>query len=257
MAIQNEITLEEQALAVQKGDREQLSELLRRTDRWAWKTALRYTQTAQRYGGLDLDDLHQAALLGIWAAVDTFAPERGSFLHWSAYYMRKEIRDLLGIRSGKERTEYHCQSLDAPLSDDGGTLADLLPDPETAALPDMVATQDTLDCVRQAVRETGADLVEAVLFWGYTLAELAQARGVAWDALQRQYNRQMRQVRNTRAMRHLWMEYAVNQATPWYLHKGAQAAQWESSTERVAMIRERLRGGVSRDTIEPTAGGEG
>lgn len=244
MAKQPSIPLDDLALSIQRGGRAQLPELLRRIDRWAWKTALRYAPLCHRYGGVDLDDLHQAALIGAMAAVDGYSLEQGSFLHWAAYFMRREIRAALGIRSSKERAEYHCQSMDAPLTEDGVTLADLLPDPEAVPLPDYVATQDALRRIRQTVADTGADVVEAVLFQGRTRAELAQERGVKYEAVRRAYDRQMRQVRHSRELRLLRREYAIDRETPWYLHKGAQAAQWESSTERVAIIRERLREGL-------------
>lgn len=241
---QSQTTLEDLATAIQHGGREQLTELIRRTDRWAWRLSIKYTPQCALYGGVDLDDLHQAALIGILAAVDTFSPERGGFLTWATYYMRKEIREALGIRSSKERVEYHCRSLDAPLSEDGGTLADLLPDVGSVPLPEHVATQDVLRVFRQAIEEAEADLVEAVLFRGCTMMQLAEDRGTTREDIQRKYNRQMRKVRYLPAVRRLQREYDIDQATPWYLHKGKQAAQWESSTERVAMIRERIRGGL-------------
>ena len=50
---------------------------------------------------VDMEDLQQAAFLGVMQARKAYDPEKAPFGTYVGYYARNEIRALLGIRNGK------------------------------------------------------------------------------------------------------------------------------------------------------------
>ena len=58
-------------------------------------------QQAARYKGLaELEDLQQEAILALYAAVDYYDPERGSFLSVAALWIRKQLQQYVDQNSG-------------------------------------------------------------------------------------------------------------------------------------------------------------
>ena len=58
-------------------------------------------QQAARYKGLaELEDLQQEAILALYAAVDHYDPERGSFLSVAALWIRKQLQQYVDQNSG-------------------------------------------------------------------------------------------------------------------------------------------------------------
>ena len=242
------MTNEELAQASAQGDMDKLAALLEANRGWVYKVAGRYCGFARVNAGLDLDDLQQAAALGMIEAARGYDAGKGSFLTWATYYMRREIREALGLR-GRERAEYHTRSLNAPLTEDGQTLADLLDDPGAEDLADRAARQDAVRIMLEAIRDTGADLVQAWLE-GRKLAGLARERGEPPHKIRAAYNRQLARLRCWPPVARLWREYQVDKATPFYLHVGKERAQFTSSVEQLAMIREKLAAEIGRYSPE-------
>lgn len=238
------MTNEELAQAAAQGDMDAMAALLEANRGWVYKVAGRYCGFARVNRGADLDDLQQAAALGMIEAARDYDASRGAWLTWATYYMRREIRGALGLL-GRDRAEYHTRSLDAPLTEDGQTLADLLDDPGAEDLADRAARRDAVRIMLEAIRDTGADLVQARLE-GRTLADLAQERGEPPHKTRAAYNRQITQLRRWPPVTRLWREYQLDKATPYYLQVGKERAQFTSSVEQLAMIRERLAAEIDR-----------
>ena len=90
-------------------------------ERWARYWAKRYSWACSWRHDIDADDLAQAAFMGILAAEKTFSERAGkSFKAWSVFYIRQEIRALLGIRDG--RLKEQPVSLDSRVAGDDETL---------------------------------------------------------------------------------------------------------------------------------------
>lgn len=112
-------------------------------------------------------------------------------------------------------------------------------------MADRAARRDAVRIMLEAIRDTGADLVQARLE-GRTLADLAQERGEPPHKTRAAYNRQVTQLRRWPPVGRLWREYQLDKATPYYLQVGKERAQFTSSVEQLAMIRERLAAEIDR-----------
>ena len=78
---------------------------------------------ARRYSridtAVDTDDLIQAGYMGLVEAERTFDASKGkSWAGWAAYYIRRAMREAVGINTTRERAHLHTVSLDEPLGDD-------------------------------------------------------------------------------------------------------------------------------------------
>ena len=126
------VSNEETAVKVKNGEREKLAALWERVERFvAMRAGNRLLLMGDRYAacGVSLDDLLQEGFLAILDATETFDPQRGArFVTWLDYYLRQRWNGLAGFR-GRPRPLNEAGSMDAPLTEDGGTLFDLLADP--------------------------------------------------------------------------------------------------------------------------------
>lgn len=186
------MTNEEFCARIQNGERDLLEELLTANKGMVAKMAYRYLPIADRNIGLDLDDLRQAARLGLLLAVDVWDAERGEFISLAVQYMRKEIRSALGIWTSKERIENSGRtvSLFAKVSDEDNTeLIELVPDDSCEDPQEAALQADTKRCVREVV-ETLPDKQKAAIvgfyFEGKPIKAISQsARQSAFFALRR------------------------------------------------------------------------
>lgn len=158
------MTNEELAASIQAGDTWRLDTLLTQNNGMLYHIARQYSGLAERNRGADLEDLYQSAALGMIEAVAEWEPERGAFLTVATFYMRRRVRELLGVYSTKERIENGgTASLDAAISaEDESPLVELIADP--AALdPEEAAIQaDMRRIVREAVAALPAEECAAI-----------------------------------------------------------------------------------------------
>lgn len=132
----------------------------------AYKLAQEYLPFAGN--AVDLDDLMQAGALGAIRAADTYDPSKGTWYKWCAFYIRQEMQALCGLRSSKVDAMRSAVSLEEPINEDGGTLAELLqadiPTPEE-------------DWNRQAVASAIRERVENLRFDRRRVVELVDLEG--------------------------------------------------------------------------------
>ena len=139
---------------------------------------------AQRYlpycgGAVDLDDLMQAAAIGAMQAEASYSPDKGTWASWCAFYIRKEMRAAIGIRSTKLDPSMNALSLDMPMNEDGLTLADTLEDDERV-LVEEAEMQELCKVVREEVAALQYDrrrVVEMVDIEGKTKTKTAKMLG--------------------------------------------------------------------------------
>ena len=152
------MTNEEIVGRIQQGETGLMDRLLEQNRGFIYKVARRYLPAAIRNRGMDLEDLAQAACIGMIEAVPAWDPERGSFLTVALYYMTCSIRQELGVLTTKQRFENEGPPLllSTPTRDDesGDALMDLVQD-TTAADPQQAAEQADM---QRIVREAVADL---------------------------------------------------------------------------------------------------
>ena len=147
-------THEQLAAMAREGDKAAAEQLLRQVSGFASATALRYLPLASSCG-MGADDLCQCAALGVLEAIPGYRAEKGAFLTWCAFFIRRQCLSALGL-TGRPRLEhYRRASLDAPLSpeEDSLTLLDCLPDAAAAASFDAVEERCWLETLHRDITE--------------------------------------------------------------------------------------------------------
>lgn len=245
------MTNEEIVGRIQQGETGLMDRLLEQNRGFIYKVARRYLPAAIRNRGMDLEDLAQAACIGMIEAVPAWDSERGSFLAVAVYYMTCSIRQELGISTTKQRFENEEPPvlLGAPAGEDEGgeTLQELVQD-TTAADPQQAAEQaDMQRIVHHAVEELPEkqrNVVRAYYLDGSSMADLSSLIGCSTEKAEQYKRTGLYALRKNRQLRLLWMEYdAAAFATRTY-------AAWKhthtSAVEAAAMQRDLLRNAIAR-----------
>ncbi len=138
------MTNEEIVGRIQQGETGLMDRLLEQNRGFIYKVAKRYLPAAIRNRGMDLEDLAQAACIGMIEAVPSWDTERGAFLTVAMYYMTCSIRQELGVLTTKQRFENEEPPLllSTPAGENEGSdsLLDLVHD-TTAKDPQQAAEQ--------------------------------------------------------------------------------------------------------------------
>lgn len=174
------MTNEEIVGRIQQGEAGLMERLLEQNRGFIYKVAKRYLPAAIRNRGMDLEDLAQAACIGMIEAVPAWDTERGAFLTVAIYYMTCSIRQELGVLTTKQRFENQEPPLllSLPAGEDEGSvsLLDLVQD-STAKDPQQAAEQaDMQRIVRKAVADLPdkqRDVVRAYYLDGCSMADVS------------------------------------------------------------------------------------
>ena len=110
----------------------------------------KYRWALEMRGDVDEDDLMQAARIGMWEAEKTYKPDLGEWSTYSAFWIRREIRRALGVKSGQlPPPEIH---LDEPITWDAEeTRLDMLADDSIPDIDSGILIDDQARIVREAV----------------------------------------------------------------------------------------------------------
>ena len=240
------MTNEEIVGRIQQGEVGLMDRLLEQNRGFIYKIARRYLPAAIRNRGMDLEDLAQAACIGMIEAVPNWDTERGAFLTVAIYYMTCSIRQELGVLTTKQRFENQepPMLLSTPAGEDekSDTLLDLVQD-LTAEDPQQAAERaDMQRIVREAVADLPdkqRDIVRAYYLDGRTMADLSTLIGCSTEKAEQIKRIGVKSLRRNKQLRLLWIEYeAAAFATRTY-------SEWKnthtSAAEAGAMRREQLR----------------
>ena len=209
-----------------------------------WLNVKYFSRLCNRNRACDVEDLMQAARIGIIKAHATYDPGAGmAWSTWASFAMRAEIRRALGLRSGAELPR--VLSLDVPAyADDpeGETMVDTLPDDSIEPFDVAPYREHVQERVRAAMAElpeNAAKALELTQLDGYSRKQAAEALGVEMDELARLIAKGKRVLFNNKELRAL----ALEEMTPYYKHKGVSAflSSGSSAVEDIVMQRERLR----------------
>jgi RNA polymerase sigma factor (sigma-70 family) len=222
---------EELCKRIQDGEEELTEQLITQNNGFIYKTAQRYYPSARRYGGVDFDDIEQAAVLGMLEALNKWDAARGSFISIAALCMSGSIRALLGISTSKRGVEHCAQivSIDSPVSNENETLlVELIPDDTCSDPAERACSVDDRAALRADVERLShgeKELIYRVYFHGEQWpADPGERRCLihALNALKR--NKQLRS------------RYADFVASC-YRHKGVTAFRntWTSTVEDAAL----------------------
>jgi RNA polymerase sigma-B factor len=203
--------------------------------------ACRYYWAAEKRNDIDLDDLQQAAYLGIMRARKAYDPEKATFGTYAGFYARYEIRALLGIMDRKMPPV--LLSLDEPLNDETeDTRLDMVADESIPDPDDALIAEDLRQTVRDAVnrlQEEQREVIALRFFEGLTYQETAAQMQIPQIKAKQIYNNAKRNLRHDRYLRAL---AEVNRNTNYMRHVGVMQFNntMTSAVEDIVMWRERM-----------------
>jgi len=151
-------------------------------ERWAQYWANRYSWALKTRNDIDGEDLLQAALMGEYIAKKKYSPDKGEFSTFSSFYIRNEIRDLLGIRRGQLPPV--IISLDEPLTGTDGepgdeTRLDMLEDKSIPDKDEALYKQERREGVRAAIDRLDNPQQQEIMTRFYICGQGAKAIGDA------------------------------------------------------------------------------
>ena len=209
--------------------------------------ARRYLAACERDRAVSLDDLAQAGYIGLIEAAQTYDEAKGTFSNWAVIYIRKEIREALGLHSSKPKADKDALSLDTEIGEDM-TLSDTLTAPDDTE--EYIDRSELVRVVRGSVSALPAPqstLVQLHDLQGRSLATAGHHCGLSLSAARKAYAKATLTLRRNRVLRALASAHHLDQLTDWHRHVGLQTYRntRTSSTEALAFWRQEHR---DRDT---------
>ena len=158
--------------------------LLQCYDRFVYRMANRYRALSERINSVSMEDLEQAARIGLLLAQKTYEPAAGmKFISWAAFFMGKEIKQAIGIKGHRKKILSQIPlSLDAPLSIEdpkGETLLDTIPD-DTETMDDRIDRETRDEALHEAIDrlcKSQKEIIELNYFQEKGLSEIAEITG--------------------------------------------------------------------------------
>ena len=191
------MTNEELATAIQQGERGRLPELWEQGRRFAWQKASGAADTRE-----DVEDYYQAGYIALDRAARSFDAGRGmSFVGWYAYHLKTAFAEAGGYRTPRQARDLlrHAASLDVPLSDDGATLGELLPDDSADSFIQQAEQAQLYAAVRRAVAAlpSAERAVIVARYWHCrTLEEIGRERGIGAERVRQIEGAALRRLRH-------------------------------------------------------------
>ena len=238
------MTNEELVTAIRAGHRELAAALLEQNHGMMARMANQYLPLAERNRAADADDLMQEAAIGLLGAVDAWDEERGPFLPFSIYFMKRAIRNALGL-NGRQRVENTAPlSLNSPVESKDGDeteFGDLLVDGSATDPQEEAEKADLRRIVRQAVNDLPGDQRDVLLaraLGGVPRKMLAARMGLPEHRLVSLESAGRRALERNRRMYYLWQEY--RSACDKHVGVTQFKATWTSATEAAVLRRDWL-----------------
>lgn len=216
-----------------------------------WYFANRYANAIQTRGDIDVDDLFQSGFFALVEASESYSADKGSWGSWASYYIRKTIRECVGLRGKKQIT---TASLDAQLSEDSDTtIADTIPDESLAPSDSQIIASETRKAIEQALEAVKSEKARLALRFVYlegnSYAQAAQRIGVNPNSLGALLsNGRVSMHRNAKLRKSL----NLDAETRFIAHKGLQAFRNSGSSvvEDAVIWREEQREKASESLFQ-------
>lgn len=191
------MTNEELVIKIKGGESSLMSELWAQVEKFVYSQARKfYKSWSTRCGqmGVELEDLYQEGYFAIQQAIDGYDPDKNvAFLTYAGYYLKKCFGDTIKIRykNWQSNTCRQASSIDAPLNEEGYTLADTLADNTDveSSVIDKLYTEKLGRDLNEALNEMGnanwRKAIEGTIFADTRPAEYARQIGVSRPVVQR------------------------------------------------------------------------
>lgn len=174
---------EELSAAIRAGEHSMLPALWAQVEKFAAMQAGKVARKLNGRGGVTAEDLYQSGFLALVAAAETHDPDKGAFLTWYGYHLKKAFAEAIG------RTR-NPLDLSSPLDDpipgtDDLTTADTLDDPAAEQAFENAEESiwreklhDDLEKAMQALPERQADVLRRRYYLGQSLSEAGAGLGI-------------------------------------------------------------------------------
>ena len=254
------IELEAIVREIQNGREDLYIDLWGRIRRFAAKLASSWhtVQTVsgaprEAYSGDDIEDLMQSAFVALYEAVPRYDPERGGFLGFYKFFVRRCFRRYSGRPSNSHTPadpSFTARALSAPLDPgdaDGGTIEETVPDKAAAAaldaVEDRIFNKDLAERVTALLSRLPADAADRLrrVYWrGDPVAKIAEDAGLTERQLRSRLDADRKRVRHAlrRTPEGLEIRRYIEGATDYYLR--FPAATQRRPVEELAIFREDL-----------------
>lgn len=206
------------------------------TENLWWKNIGLITEYARKYrdnerADYDAEDLMQVGYLGLHEAALAYQPERGAaFTTFLSYFLRRHMRDAIGIRTSRRDAALHAVSLDIPLdSDNDTTLSGFLPAEDDTE--GEVVERSYKEHLRAVVRRAVADMkkpaerevIEEIYFNRQTKERFAETRGITIARVNALLHDAYKSLRRNSQIQELAAEYFACEI--YYIPTGASSYQ--------------------------------
>lgn len=161
-------TNEDLAIEAQGGGAPVMHALWDQVSRYVAKMAYRWTQAFYQLPGVTIDDLINSGYIAMVEAVETYSSEKGAFLTWFTFYLKKAFLECYGLRRRHRDALDVALSLDQPISEEDGdsSMMELVADPAGEA--DLISAEDLIyrEQLHEAMEAALANIPE---IWGKVL----------------------------------------------------------------------------------------
>ena len=243
------MTNEELVAEIQAGRKECCLQLWQQVRKFISAKARGYYAGLTGCCRITIEDLEQSGFLALVDAVNLFDPERGaSFLTYLNHHLHHYFNETAGFRTARTAGDpiNSALSLDAPLDEDGTTLADLHADPQdvTEGPEDLLYRQQlraTLDAAIDRLPTEDADVIRKRYFRNMTQNEIASEKNVSAARIQQREQKALRTLRSEKN----GLDSFVEIRTPYYRPANFRISH-TSTVESLVILREQLRERMKR-----------
>lgn len=236
---------------VRRGDAQAMEDLFTRNRGLLYKLSQRYRTACQRDRATSEEDLIQAGYLGLVEAARAWDSERGAWSTAAVMYVKKNMREAVGLHSKRIRAEHDAVSLEEPVSGGDDTArVDLLEDSTAQPVEESVILQDLQHRVREAVQALDDPQMRYVVekhdLEGLSYLSIGSDMGFTHNQVRQLGDKAWRRLKSDRRMRALALAYSLDQDTRFHAHKGLRAfnSTWSSVVEDAVLWRNDKAGGI-------------
>lgn len=200
-------------------------------------------------GGVEVDDLVQSSYFALLDAIKAYDPARGSFTTLLSYYLKKQFREAIGLRTSKRNPLDNYLSLDIPIDEndpDSATWLEFVPDSrdnyagvDNAIFREQLRT--ALERALDAIPEKEAYALRAEYFRGLGGQKTAYELGVSFQRVHQLCNDGLRHIRS--GSNGAQLERFLDFETPYYKTVSVHTFNrtHTSAVEALVLSREKRR----------------
>lgn len=206
--------IEQLAMEARSGRSGALYELWDGIRNFAAKVAIGWYRAFDGRHGVEVDDLINTGYIALVEAVEGYDAEKGLFLNWYLFYLKKHFLICYGLKTVKRDALNYSGSIDVPITEDGGTLRDIIGDPASSDPFDEVEDEVCRAQLRAAIEEALTEIPENYsivlrlrFLEGKTLEEASSVLGISKTAVHQRQTKGIRDIRRGSHVAKLWDFY--------------------------------------------------